>query len=422
MMPRVIFFEQMKNLFYKLIAATIALFAAFPAFSCTSVIISGKVTASGKPVMMKHRDAGELNNRIEWFRGPVYSFIGLVNSPSEGGEVWTGTNSAGFSIMNTASYNIKDDDVPSDEMDKEGIVMFKALGSCASTEDFERLLDTMERPMGVEANFGVIDAKGGAAYYEVNNHSWVKYDVSADPKGWRVVTNFSESGRYEDYMGYERYLTASAIMNELDSEALNGKIDVDHNVLFWNFSRSYRHEMLGFDYLKDFNSLSRNNGFKGVVVDQDFIPRRSTAASIVIEGVKAGEDPLHTIMWTILGYPACSVAMPLMVNDSDTVPSFMKKTSSSMNSPMCDMVLDIKSNNVFRYRISNGKNYLDLTKVVELLHSCSEVESYINSSWNGLFSEWTKGSLSYEKFKSQYNEKLEEYFSLYKSKFSSFVQ
>ena len=79
-----------------------------PAFCCTSVIISGKVRKDGKPVMYKHRDTDHTSNEIKWFQGEKYSFIGLVDTdvdPSP--EVWAGTNSAGFSIMNTATYDLK---------------------------------------------------------------------------------------------------------------------------------------------------------------------------------------------------------------------------------------------------------------------------------------------------------------------------
>lgn len=136
-------------------------------WACTSIIITGKATPDGRPLMWKHRDTGAPYNHIRFFAGDGYKFIGLVNSDDPDGAVWTGTNETGFSIMNTASYNLKDDDV--EEMDHEGLVMRRALEVCASLADFEHFLDTLSRPMRVEANFGVIDAKGGAAYYETNN-------------------------------------------------------------------------------------------------------------------------------------------------------------------------------------------------------------------------------------------------------------
>ena len=171
------------------------------ALACTTVIVSGSKTASGHPLMLKNRDTDNLENRIEYYQGAIYTFIGLVNADTAGGEVWAGTNTAGFCIMNTASYNLKDDDVPESMMDREGSLMFRALGVCATVEDFEKFLDNISKPRGVEANFGVIDASGGAAYYEVDNDTWVKYDVNSIPEGYRVVTNFSESGRPEDYKG-----------------------------------------------------------------------------------------------------------------------------------------------------------------------------------------------------------------------------
>lgn len=398
------------------------LLGAVSSYACTSVIISGKATSTGRPLMLKHRDTGQLDNRVEYFRGPVYSFIGLVNSNSDGGEVWAGTNNSGFSIMNTASYNIKDDDVPESEMDREGSLMFRALGVCATVADFERFLDNCSRPMGVEANFGVIDASGGAAYYEVNNTSWVKYDVNDTECGYRVVTNFSESGRMEDYKGYERYQTASGIMEEMFADYGNGLVDIGPYDLFYNLSRSYRHAVSGMDYLNDFYDLKKNFGFTGVVVDQDFIPRRSTSASIVFEGVKPGEDPMHTVMWTILGYPSCSVAVPLLVGDSDMLPSFMKASDTSSNAWMCDLALRIKDNQVFKFRISNGPQYLDLNSVLSLLHSCLVTESMIETEWSEIYGKWVGGESDFNTFKTEYTSFCSSYFERYLEQFSSFLQ
>ena len=186
----------MKKLFLAFLA--ICALMSSDIMACTSAIFTGKATPDGRPLMWKHRDTGEPNNRIQYFKGEKYSFYALINSPDFfNNEAWTGTNEVGFSIMNTASYNLKDDDVPSKMMDKEGVVMYKALATCRTLADFEKMLDKYKRPMGVEANFGVIDAEGGAAYYEVNNDSWTKVDVN-DPKiapqGYLVYTNHSNTG------------------------------------------------------------------------------------------------------------------------------------------------------------------------------------------------------------------------------------
>ena len=130
----------MKKIFSLSLLLMLLLSAAMPADACTSAIFTGKSTPDGRPLLWKHRDTGELNNRIEFFpagNGIKYSFLGLVNSPVQGGEVWTGTNEVGFSIMNTASYNLQSE--IADFEDQEGVVMYQALGSCKTLKDFEKV-------------------------------------------------------------------------------------------------------------------------------------------------------------------------------------------------------------------------------------------------------------------------------------------
>lgn len=198
----------------------VALLRGVTAFACTSVIVSGRFSSDGKAVMFKHRDSRCQEVAVEYFDGR--RIMGLVNADWRRApvanvapgtpEIWAGMNASGFAIMNTATYDLKDDDVPDSEMDREGVVMYRALEVCECLDDFEHFLDTLSRPMGVETNFGVIDNFGGAAYYEVNNHSWVKFDVNEEPSGYRVVTNFTMSGREEDRRGVDRYCRAREIL------------------------------------------------------------------------------------------------------------------------------------------------------------------------------------------------------------------
>ena len=345
------------------------------AISCTSAIFTGKVTKDGRPLLLKHRDTGELNNRIEYFQGPKYGFLALVDSPSEGGVAWSGSNNAGFSIINTASYNLKDDDVPSSMMDREGELMYKALGVCKNLKDFEYFLDTLSRPMGVEGNFGVIDAEGGAAYYEVNNHKWNKLDVNdpeVAPNGYFIVTNFSYTGREDEGMGYIRNCNTTY---NVENYVLKEGGKVDPQWIFENISRSFYHSLLEVDWRKDQELAS------GWFIDQDFVPRRSSSASMVFQGVKPGEDVSKTVMWTILGYPPLGVAVPMVVANGENIPSFMVKSESSENAQMCDMVLELKKN-VFPVKRGNGNkyfrfNYLYNKEGTGYSQQLKEVENYI---------------------------------------------
>ena len=387
----------------KIFLLTTLLFSCTIAWACTSFIISGNATPSGKPMMFKHRDTGELNNRIAHFKGPKYSFIGLVNSPMLDGEVWAGMNEAGFCIMNTASYNLREDQLDC-QMDREGELMYHALANCATIADFEAWLETYPQPWGVEANFGIIDAQGGAAYYEMNNHRWIKYDVNAEADGYRVVTNFSFAGRYEDYEGWERYQTASAIMKEAFSREKE-MTAVDAINLF---SRQYRHEVLDIDYSKD--------NAPEYTVDQDFIPRRITSAVVCFEGVKAGDNPLRGVMWTALGYPACAVAVPLLM-DKQHLPAYMlardvnATEGDELHSEMCDASLAIKDQWAFPLKISNGQRYVSTQNILRgadgrpsLLQCTREVEQAIVVPFETLHMQWEAGKISDKAFWKVYDQ------------------
>ena len=362
----------MKKIFSLSVLLLAGLLSVLPADACTSAIFTGKATPDGRPLLWKHRDTGELNNRIEFFpsgNGRKYSFIGLVNSNVMDGEVWTGTNEAGFSIMNTASYNLQSE--KADFEDQEGVVMYEALGSCRTLADFEKMLDRMKKPRGVEANFGVIDAEGGAAYYEVNNTEWVKVDVN-DPKiapeGFLVYTNHSYTGRKDEGMGYVRYNTA----NELTHKAWIQGVEFTPQWIFNSLSRSYYNSLLGID-------LNRNPELapEGWFVDQDFIPRRSTSASIVVKGVKKGEKPEMTVMWTILGYPPCGTAVPLFAAMGKDQPDYMLKGSGKgNNSLMCDQVLERRAK-VFPLKRGNGKNYFNVAMAHYYMSQLYSVEDEV---------------------------------------------
>jgi hypothetical protein len=323
--------NKMRHFSELFIALALALIPA-KSYCCTSVIISGGARADGKPVMFKHRDTGHLDNSMRWFQGDKYSFIGLVNSSSEGGEVWSGVNSEGFCLMNTATYDLKNDDVPDSQMDKEGILMYKALGICTCLKDFEALLDSLPKPLGVEANFGIIDASGEAAYYEVDNRTWKKYVVADEPGGYMVVTNFTRRGRPEDRKGVDRFEKTCGIMASIDVST------ADHKTLF--------------------NSVSRT----GKPIMRDI-----TSASVVFEGVAPGQDPSGTVMWTILGCPTTSVYVPLKVYGSDHIPSFMKKLPGESDSRICASSLRLKEALGFEHGCEDD---------------CREVEKYVDSRYS----------------------------------------
>ena len=287
--------------------------------ACTSAIFTARASGIGRPVMLKHRDTGHLDNRIERFQGPKYSFIGLTNSDRdqgkseahtsfEGVEVWSGVNDAGFCIMNTAAYNFNEGDYPDEIMDREGIVMYGALGICATVDEFEAYLNSLPKPWGVETNFGVIDAFGGAAYFEVNNQLYVRHNVEDTPNGYMVVTNWCESGRPKDRKGVDRREKTDKIILSKRGCCFNAESLI--------------------------NDISRSG--KPIL-------RNITSASIVFEGVAPEMDAKHTVMWTVLGYPVSAVVVPLRVDC--TVPEALQGKADG-HAPLCDLAMKLKKEKV----------------------------------------------------------------------------
>lgn len=338
-----------------------AAFAVAPVLACTSAIIGADRTANGRPLLWKHRDTSNIDNIVEYIApsDDGFGFTGLFNaSDSLLQQCWTGFNSEGFAIMNTASYNIKDDDVAEKDMDKEGFLMTKALRTCRTVDDFEDLLRSLPRPMGVEANFGVIDASGAGAFFETNNHSFVRFNVEDATDHVLVRSNYSHSGREKEGYGYIREENAWRHLRPFVKNS-----NVTPELLTERISRSFYHSLWDKDFAADPNQRW--------IIDQDFIPRYKSCATIVIEGsvpedyaprkTDNGQQTTDYVMWTGLGYPPCAVIYPV-TEGPDGVHPDLRGLSESHHSKASD---DAKAfrDKVFPMHYDNGDKYIDLLQL-----------------------------------------------------------
>jgi len=384
------------NLFRKSVPLILilVLFFANKSTACTSIIITGKATPDGRPLMWKHRDTGAENNRMVYATGTKYSYIGLTNSDDiKNEEIWAGTNNAGFCIMNTASYNLKGSNDTTKFEDREGMVMRMALEVCATIEDFERFLDTITKPIGIEANFGVIDAQGGAAYYETNNFSYTKYDVNDTeiaPNNYMIRTNYSVSGFEDKGMGYIRYENAKYIF-------ANNENKFTPEWILSSAARSYYHSLLNID-LRELKPQ--------FAIDQDYIPRKSSSASVVFQGVKKGENAERTTMWTALGFPSCSIVFPLWVKGGEHLPEILIKSENSNNAPLCDKVVALK-HKVFGIKRGNGEKYMNFALLYNknkdgIIQKIQPYEEQIFEETYKKIDEWNKTSWNEKNIREYY--------------------
>ena len=169
--------------------------------ACTTAIVRAEASASGRPLLWKQRDTERQGNALRHFKGERYAFTGLVDEGHEA-EVWDGANETGFIIANNLSYNLRPDSLSGRKM-TAGIIMKKALGCCATVDEFEALLAAMPEPRYVSANFAVVDAVGGAAYIECWDYGYRRYDVPESGMAFR--TNYSYSGFPKHGRGYGRH-------------------------------------------------------------------------------------------------------------------------------------------------------------------------------------------------------------------------
>jgi len=388
----------MKKIF---ITLGLLLFIVAQNVACTTFLISGKYTPDGKPMLFKNRDTGQLQNSLAFFSDGKYKYIGLVNGDDDWKQmVWGGYNESGFAIMNSAAYNNNIGDTTK-LIDQEGVLMKLALQQCQTLRDFENLLDTLQKPMGLDANFGVIDAFGGAAFYETGNFDYKKYDANdaaIAPHGILVRTNHSMRGDLTKGYGFCRYHTA---FEALEKAADEHKLFPQY--LFNAVSRNLYHSLTQTDLRADLPEHKDVPVFRFFL---DYIPRRSTASAILIVGAQDQSHMEDAMMWTILGFPLTSLAVPTWVCAGDELPEVVSM-NDSLQSPLCTAALKLKED-CFPLTYDKGYNYINLSAVINREHTgymqvLQGIENELFVRANALMEEMEKGQKSKQDIQAFYH-------------------
>jgi hypothetical protein len=254
-------------------------------------------------------------------------------------------------------------------------------------DEFQHFLDTLARPMNVETNYGVMDAVGGAAYFETHSGGYRKVDVNdpaVAPNGYLVYTNFSYTGFYDKGQGYIRFLSVQhQVARVVQTREFSPRWMLN------NLARCYYHSQLDVDFTSPEALKLFKNGY---IHDQDFIPRFSTAGATIIHGVRPDENPELTTLWAALGYPPCSVAMPAWVKAGrSNTPLIMRdpETRTSRMTQWTDSVHDA----LYDIERGHGQSYLHFSKVYNsegtgLMQQLAPVEDYVFDETENYLAKW----------------------------------
>ncbi len=290
-----------------LAAAAIVLgVGAADALGCTLAVFSGKATRTGRPLMWKNRDTSKLDNKLLFFSGGKYGFVGLVDADNvKGDEVYGGLNEAGFAIMNSQSDDLAS---PQKGGDGNGALMKLALETCATIGDFEALLLREKGRFDLAANFGTIDARGGAAFFETGSDRFQKFDA-ADPRvapfGYIVRTNFAftspdplQGGGFIRFERISRIVQAARAENRVDTAF----------ILRFAARDLVNEKIQSFPLARE---LPADPAVPLYINTNDTINRNSSVSAMVFDGAPVSEKPWLATMWVLLGQPVCGVAVPV---------------------------------------------------------------------------------------------------------------
>jgi len=338
----------------------------------------------GRPLLWKHRDTGDVENKLVYGTGERFDYVGVANQADTlSRQIWMGSNSAGFAIMNTASYNLNQDQTCDAPDDQEGLFMRIALGRCESLSDFETFMDTSAGHWGLAANFGAIDARGNAAYYEKGYFEYRKYDAldpATAPNGYLIRTNFSRSGTADKGYGFIRYQATEDLFAGAE------RLSVDF--ILEEATRNLKHGLQNIDLRQQ---RPRDQQDQHFVLLQDYVVRTSSASTLLVQGVLPGEDPALTTLWTILGWQPVTTAVPVWVRSADLIPEILL-SEDGQAAPLNRAALSLKRE-CFPNRKGNGADYVDLARLTNesntgILDRVLEAEGTIRLKGENLLEHW----------------------------------
>ena len=308
-----------------------------PEADCTTALVPGWATSNDRPLLWKSRDVSNWHQVYRLYDTEPYAFIGL-NYPFQLNEFecYGGINEVGFAIENSNALNFSD----SSGYDDDGIIMYHALQTCETVEDFLAYMDTTARFGRTRPScYGVFDAYGGSGILEAAKYDNYWFDGSDPlvcPEGYLVRSNFAYEGG-TSHIGQYRHDRGV----ELIEEAV-GNETIDAKFLFDIVARDLTTEGLDpYPLPYDGYLIYQGDTLHGAIRDHNAINREITQSCFVAEGIADGENPLLSMMWAMVGEPIMTPAIPLWMG-SFSVP--VEMVGHDPDSPM-----NLRLREVFEY-------------------------------------------------------------------------
>ncbi|NQV41800.1 MAG: T9SS type A sorting domain-containing protein [Candidatus Marinimicrobia bacterium] len=271
--------------------------------SCTIGVASGSVTEDGRPLIWKTRDwTSPADAHIRFDETMVYDIIMVGRY----GSTWPvmGVNEKGFALV----FSLAPDLTQGGQGWYSTGLMETALGNCATVMEFEAMLDSTNiTGRRTHNNFAAMDSSGEAKMYEIGGDNYWVYDANDTTQtssGFIVRTNFAENGG--GIIGIERYNRSNVLINEyISGDSLN----------YRSLLRSHMRDISNGDGVPaelpyPYRSVFFPDVPLGGYMNYVSICNNLSQSSAVIQGVHPDESPELSTMWSILGLPATSIAVP----------------------------------------------------------------------------------------------------------------
>lgn len=294
---------------------------------CTIGVAHGSATQDGRPLAWKTRDFAHVNMAIKYinYSNNDYDYV-IVQDIEYGNYPTMGVNECGLSIFKAEIYDL--DPAPSGPSNH--VVMTHALAFCKTINEFQAYLDsTNTTGRTATGNFGMIDSTGAAVIFEVGGYEYWRFDAQDEPDGYIIRTNFSINGG--GYAGIERYNRSCTLISDFySSDSLNHRSLIRHHMR--DFS-DYNSQPYPVPFLEQ---LYPSTPWGYFPTSFSICNDMSVSAS-VIQGILPGEKPELSSMWTMLGNPAASIAVPYW-----PVGHPPDLSIGSPTAPLCDLAIDVR--------------------------------------------------------------------------------